>query len=123
MCPLSFKLNSTLKTHLRTHTGLGSSSYPATKDGEKWLHGRRHRCDFCDYETDRLGSLKGHVRVHTGERPFHCHMCPQRFSLNSTLKKHLRTHTGERPFKCHLCSETFVRKHRLDTHLRQHEPK
>ncbi|XP_037273123.2 uncharacterized protein LOC119165034 [Rhipicephalus microplus] len=61
-----------------------------------------------------------HVRTHTGERPFRCHLCPSAFAQSANLKRHVRTHTGERPFVCVHCDASFTQKSDLYSHMRLH---
>ncbi|XP_049513881.1 zinc finger protein 501-like [Dermacentor silvarum] len=47
---------------------------------------------------------------HIREYPHKCSYCRKMFQKKFHLDNHIRVHTGERPFGCHLCPMTFTQK-------------
>ncbi|KAH7949713.1 hypothetical protein HPB49_014435 [Dermacentor silvarum] len=61
---------------------------PSTANGDSSQQGCLHQDHLCDYEADKLFCPEVHVKVHTSEHLFNCHLCPQSFSRRDTLKRH-----------------------------------
>eukprot|EP00106_Octopus_bimaculoides_P013578 XP_014781020.1 PREDICTED: zinc finger protein 236-like [Octopus bimaculoides] len=62
-----------------------------------------------------------------GEKQFKCHICVSPFSTKGSLKVHMRLHTGAKPFKCPYCDQQFRtsghRKSHMTSHLKSDTPK
>ncbi|XP_037538414.1 zinc finger protein OZF [Nematolebias whitei] len=81
---------------------------------------RPYTCPHCSYSSRLKASLLQHLRTHTGEKPYKCSECSYASIDRSSLVRHVRTHSQEKPYRCHLCTYCSIQKKSLDLHARRH---
>ncbi|XP_041669533.1 zinc finger protein 436-like [Cheilinus undulatus] len=84
-------------------------------------------CDVCGKVMKNKSSLARHSFIHTGKKPFACHLCDLRFNRRDNLQHHLtRLHPNGvaklekqrevQAWLCAVCGKTFNCRSRLKTH-------
>ncbi|XP_077322641.1 uncharacterized protein LOC143956300 [Lithobates pipiens] len=130
-CGKSFKTNSELCIHLRSHTRVtftcSECGKSFTEKKELLTHRKIHEaessypCSECGKRFDKKAALEWHQKFHTSEHSHSCSECGKRFSNKWTLLGHQRIHTGERPFSCSECGKSFSQETELNRHVKGHK--
>ena len=82
---------------------------------------RPFTCHVCGKQFRDSGGLSRHLKdVHAKLKNFTCDICSKSFASKATREDHRRTHTGERPYVCDSCGKTFKSKASLYIHSKLH---
>ena len=92
----------------------------STKRQQKISTVAKDESGICPVCGKSVKNLKGHMLVHSDERPYTCSLCNKSYKSNPMLDVHMKTHTKERPYVCDVCGQSFALRNTLSYHVNSH---
>lgn len=106
ICKQVWKTEALLKTHLKEDHRL--QSFACDKCSKT----------FSSYSNLSRHKSISHTYSNKVFRNFMCNMCGKCFTANDSLRVHMFIHTGERPYRCSMCDATYVQSGHLNRHIK-----
>ncbi|XP_078601646.1 uncharacterized protein LOC144876341 isoform X1 [Branchiostoma floridae x Branchiostoma japonicum] len=99
--PLDLSHTSSLNGSQNIEVGDGDETY--SRETEQHIFSPKMHTKYSYHETDE------------GEKVFNCPECNK--VIKNHVARHLKTHTGEKKYQCHLCPYSTARKDNLQQHM------